>query len=113
MINSQEHDRLTIERSGKSPFSSKHRHIKAYAESKEYGPTPFLNPFMFGEIEGTEKVKVGGGSGFIVSSRRIGSNNKHVVFDADCGIYNYHNGWEEYQEKLFREIPLTILRLLK
>lgn len=114
MINSQEHDRLTIEAVKKiapsvvSIVISKHM-----PRMRSISPTPFLNPFMFGEIEGTEKVKVGGGSGFIVHPDGLVLTNKHVVFDTDAEYTIIMTDEKEYSGKVVSMDPINDIAVVK
>ncbi len=115
-MNSAEHDKLTIDSVKKvapsvvSIVISKH-----LPKIKSLYPAPFLNPFMFGEIEGgqTEKVKIGGGSGFIVHPNGLILTNKHVVFDPDSEYTVITVDEQEYPGKVISRDPINDIAVLK
>ncbi|MEK7138369.1 MAG: trypsin-like peptidase domain-containing protein [Patescibacteria group bacterium] len=73
------------------------------------------NPF--GGIEqGTlpdEKVKIGGGSGFVVESDGWILTNKHVVFDTDAEYTVVTNDGKEYPGKVLARDPLSDIAVVK
>ena len=78
-----------------------------------YG-APFMGPFMFGDTEGqTEKVKVGGGSGFIVHPDGLILTNKHVVFDPDSEYTVIMTDLKEYSGKVVSRDPINDIAVLK
>ncbi|OGN01027.1 MAG: hypothetical protein A3B91_02850 [Candidatus Yanofskybacteria bacterium RIFCSPHIGHO2_02_FULL_41_29] len=78
-----------------------------------YG-APFMSPFMFGEADGqTEKVKVGGGSGFIVHPDGLILTNKHVVFDPDSEYTVITTNLKEYPGKVVSRDPINDIAVLK
>ncbi len=60
-----------------------------------------------------EKVKVGGGSGFIVTNDGLILTNKHVVFDADAEYTVVMNDGQEYIGKVISRDPITDVAVLK
>src|SRR3990167_4748274 len=76
---------------------------------------PFSNPFLFGEVEGDqkEKIKVGGGSGFIVHPDGLVLTNKHVVFDADAEYTVITTDLKEYSGKVISRDPINDIAVLK
>ena len=76
---------------------------------------PFGNPFMFGDVEGgeKEKVKVGGGSGFIVHPDGLILTNKHVVFDTDAEYTVLMMDGEEYSAKVLSRDPINDIAVIK
>ncbi len=83
-----------------------------------FGPFgPFPNPFSFGEQPGfggdKEKVKVGGGSGFIVHPDGLILTNKHVVFDTDAEYTVIDNDGKEYPAKVVARDPVTDIAVVK
>jgi S1-C subfamily serine protease len=91
--------------------------------------TPFFGPFGFsiplppdeegvlphehlGEPEG-EKVKVGGGSGFIVHPDGLILTNKHVVFDPEAEYTVITSDEKEYPGKVISRDPINDVAVLK
>jgi S1-C subfamily serine protease len=60
-----------------------------------------------------EKVKVGGGSGFIVDSNGLILTNKHVVFDTDADYTVVTNEGKEYPGKVISRDPINDVAVLK
>lgn len=60
-----------------------------------------------------EKVRVGGGSGFIVGSNGIIITNRHVVFDTDAEYIVITNEEKEYPAKVLTRDPLNDMAILK
>jgi len=85
----------------------------------------YINPFeeFFGEDfgfripqyrqKGTERKKVGGGSGFIVSEDGIILTNKHVVLDEDAQYTVFTNDGKKYPAKVLAKDPVQDLALIK
>ncbi|MDP3696755.1 MAG: trypsin-like peptidase domain-containing protein [Candidatus Taylorbacteria bacterium] len=113
-MNSQDYDKLTIDAVKKvapsvvSIVISKHM-----PKVKSLYPAPFFGPFMFGETEGTEKVKVGGGSGFIVHPDGLVLTNKHVVFDTDAEYTIITVDGKEYPGKVVSCDPINDIAVVK
>src|SRR3990167_11274235 len=88
---------------------------------KRAGPMPFLPPNLFppddiGVLPGQgekEKVKVGGGSGFIVHPDGLILTNKHVVFDPEAEYTVVANDGKEYQAKVLARDPITDIAVVK
>ena len=114
-MNANEYDKLPIESVKKvapsvvSIVISKHMpKVKGL-----YG-APFLGPFMYGDVEGqTEKVKVGGGSGFIVHPDGLVLTNKHVVFDPDAEYTIITIDGKEYSGKVVSRDPINDIAVVK
>ncbi len=60
-----------------------------------------------------EKVKVGGGSGFIVHPDGLILTNKHVVFDPDAEYTIVTNEGKEYSGKVLSRDPINDVAVLK
>jgi serine protease Do len=60
-----------------------------------------------------EKIKVGGGSGFIVDSSGLILTNKHVVFDTDADYTVVTNEGKEYPGKVISRDPINDVAVLK
>ena len=73
------------------------------------------NPFLFGEVEDgqKEKIKIGGGSGFIVHPDGLVLTNKHVVFDQDAEYTVITTDLEEYPAKVLSRDPINDIAVLK
>ncbi len=82
-----------------------------------FGPfTPFGNfgmPNPFGGISDQEKVKVGGGSGFIVHPDGLILTNKHVVFDTDAEYTVVLSDGQEFPGKVLARDPVTDIAVVK
>ena len=80
---------------------------------------PFPNPFGLNQTpaEGVpptgEKVKIGGGSGFIVQSDGLILTNKHVVFDADAEYTVVTEDGKEYASKVLARDPISDISVVK
>ena len=113
-MNSLDYDKLTIDAVKKvapsvvSIVISKHM-----PKIKSLYPSPFFGPFMFGETEGTEKVKVGGGSGFIVHPDGLVLTNKHVVFDQDAEYTVITTDEKEFSGKVVSLDPINDIAVVK
>lgn len=74
------------------------------------------NPFSGGIEPGAnpdEKVKVGGGSGFIVRDDGLVLTNKHVVFDTDADYTVVTNDGKEYAGKVIARDPVSDIAVVK
>lgn len=81
-------------------------------------PLPFSNPFLFnqpGQFNGLEKekVKVGGGSGFIVHPDGLILTNKHVVFDQEAEYTVVTTDLKEYPARVVSRDPINDIAVLK
>ena len=61
----------------------------------------------------TEKRKVGGGTGFFVSSDGLIVTNKHVVADEDADYTVFLNNGKQYDAKLLSRDPVNDLAIVK
>src|SRR3989344_9432662 len=115
-MNSLDYDKLTIDAVKKvapsvvSIVISKH-----LPKIKGLYQAPFMNPFMFGDVDPgqTEKVKVGGGSGFIVHPDGLVLTNKHVVFDSDAEYTIITTDGNEYSGKVVSRDPINDIAVVK
>jgi S1-C subfamily serine protease len=83
----------------------------------------YINPFGSDlpiEIEipqyrqkGTKKEKIGGGSGFIISSDGMILTNKHVVMEESADYTVFTNDGEKYPAKILAKDPFYDLAILK
>lgn len=79
----------------------------------------FEDPFgFFDEVNGssqggTEKQKVGGGSGFIVNSNGTIVTNKHVVSDQNADYTVITNDGKEYSAKVLARDPIKDIAVIK
>ncbi len=76
---------------------------------------PLSNPLVFGEPDGDgkEKIKVGGGSGFIVHKDGLVLTNKHVVFDTDAEYVVMIGEDNEYPATVLSRDPINDIAVLK
>jgi serine protease Do len=88
---------------------------KYMPQIKDGYPAPFMNPFIFGAPQGgqKEKVKIGGGSGFIVHPDGLVLTNKHVVFDPEAEYTVLTNDNKEYNGKVISRDPINDIAVLK
>ena len=115
-MNSAEYDKLSIDSVKKVGPSVVNIVIsKNMPKIKSLYQAPFLSPFMYGEVEGseTEKVKVGGGSGFIVHPDGLVLTNKHVVFDPDAEYTIITSDGKEYSGKVVSRDPINDIAVVK
>lgn len=79
---------------------------------EEYWSSPFQ---FFPEYKqkGTEKQKVGGGSGFIISSDGLILTNKHVVEEEDVDYTVVLSDGKKYSAKVLARDPLNDVAVLK
>ncbi len=81
----------------------------------DINPSQLFNPFMLGDVEdgAGQKVKVGGGSGFIVHPTGIILTNKHVVFDTQADYSVVLNDGSEHPAKVLSRDPINDIAVLK
>lgn len=116
LTSSSEYDRLSIEAVKKVAPSVVSIVISKYLPKiKSVYPAPLFNPFFFGDIEegAKEKIKVGGGSGFIVHPDGLILTNKHVVSDSDAEYTAITTDLEEYPAKVVSRDPINDIAVLK
>src|SRR5262245_46150821 len=116
-MNSNQYDKLPIEAVKKvSPAVVSIVISKMMPTIKSAGPfpLPFQNPLTGPMPEGDkEKVKVGGGSGFIVHPDGLILTNKHVVFDTDAEYTVVTNDGDEFPAKVVARDPVTDIAVVK
>lgn len=115
-MNSHEYDKLVIEAVKKAIPSVVSIVISKYLPKiKNVYGMPMPNQFLFGDIEEgqREKVKVGGGSGFIVHPDGLILTNKHVVFDPDAEYVAITEDMKEYPAKVISRDPINDIAVLK
>ena len=80
-------------------------------------PPEFQQFFQFevpqGKQKGTEKQKIGGGSGFLVSANGLIITNKHVVDDKNAEYTVYLNDGKKYTAHVVALHPVDDLAVLK
>jgi len=74
---------------------------------------PYGPPITQYRQEGKEKVKIGGGSGFFVSSEGIILTNRHVVISPDVDYTIITNDEKEYQAEILARDPVQDVAILK
>jgi serine protease Do len=72
---------------------------------------PFVTPGQ--EQNPNEKVKIGGGSGFVVQSDGLILTNKHVVFDQNADYTVVTNEGKEYLGKVIARDPISDIAVVK
>ncbi len=127
MTNINEYDKLTIEAVKKVSPSVVSVVISKYVpQIKDISQFPFglpgqglpgqgNNPFVPEESNGghEEKVRIGGGSGFIVHKDGLILTNKHVVFDTEADYTVIIDDEDEYPAKVLSRDPITDIAVLK
>lgn len=115
-MNSKEYDHLTVETVKKVAPSVVSIVISKYLpRMKTVDSLSFFNPFLFEDVEdgAKEKVKVGGGSGFIVSDDGLVLTNKHVVFDADAEYTVITTDGTEYPAEILSRDPVNDIAIVR
>lgn len=113
---SSEYDRLAIEAVKKVAPAVVSIVISKYMPKMRPGMgSPFFNPFFFGELEegAKEKIKVGGGSGFVVHPDGLILTNKHVVFDTDADYVVVTQDLREFPARVVSRDPINDIAVLK
>ncbi len=88
------------------------KEIPIYEEYIERNPFFGIEIPMYRE-SGTEKQRVGGGSGFIVSKQGLILTNKHVVSDENAEFTVITNDGIKYQAEVLDKDPVQDLAILK
>jgi len=114
-MNSHDHDKLIIETVKKVSPSVVSIVISKYVpQHKGLNVGEMLSPFGIENPEDAqEKVKVGGGSGFIVHPDGLVLTNKHVVLESDAEYTVILNDLREYPAKVLSRDPLNDIAVLK
>src|SRR3990167_861572 len=118
-MNSQEYDKLPVEAVKKVFPAVVSIVISKFMPAVKQAGIPFPGlPGPFGEQipypdADKEKVKVGGGSGFIVHPDGLILTNKHVVFDTDAEYTVLMIDGEEYPAKVLSRDPINDIAVLK
>ncbi len=75
----------------------------------------YYDPFFdyFYEERGTERVEVGGGTGFIISSDGLVLTNCHVVSDSDAEYTVFTNDGSQYEVEILARDSFQDLAMLK
>lgn len=111
-----EHDRLTIDAVKKvTPCVVSVVISKYMPKIKNAYMDPLSNPFVLGETDddGKEKIRIGGGSGFIVHKDGLVLTNKHVVFDTDAEYMVMIGEDNEYPATVLSRDPINDIAVLK
>ncbi len=82
-------------------------------ELKPFFDFRFPVPKQAPQEKKSEKMKVGGGTGFIISSDGLIITNKHVVADKNAEYTVYLNNGQKYQAKVLAVHPVDDLALIK
>jgi S1-C subfamily serine protease len=115
-MDAQAYDKKTVEAVRKVAPSVVSIVISKYLpRMQDLGPSGFLNPFLWGQMEdgAKEKVKVGGGSGFIVSPDGLILTNKHVVFDPDAEYAVVMADGTEHSATVLSRDPINDIAMVK
>jgi serine protease Do len=113
---SRDHDQLIIDTvKDVSPSVVSIVISKYMPKARSVNPMQFFNPFVFEDVEdgAKEKVKVGGGSGFIVHDSGLILTNKHVVFEEDAEYTVLTHDRKEYQAKVLSRDPVNDIAIIK
>src|SRR3989338_2185050 len=93
---------------------------KTIAQAKEMAFGNMLHPSFLPDfpadalpVDDNEKIKVGGGSGFIVDPSGIVLTNKHVVIDAEAEYTITTSDDTEYTAKVLTRDPVNDIAILK
>ncbi|MBU0546706.1 trypsin-like peptidase domain-containing protein [Patescibacteria group bacterium] len=78
-----------------------------------FGDSPFQFRIPTYTQRGTEKQKVGGGTGFIISKDGMIVTNKHVALDDNAEYVVLTNDGQEYPAKVLAKDPVQDLAILK
>lgn len=116
LTTSSEYDRLSVEAVKKVAPSVISIVISKYLpKMKGIYPPQFFNPFFFGDIDdgAKEKIKIGGGSGFIVHPDGLILTNKHVVLDSDAEYTAITTDGEEFPAKVVSRDPINDIAVIK
>ncbi len=96
------------------------KNLSQIKESSSSQLGPGLSPFLFDQPETKElgkpedqKVKIGGGSGFVADSNGIILTNKHVVIDPDAEYVVITSDEKEYAAKVLTRDPVNDIAILK
>lgn len=122
-MNSEQYDQLPIE-AVKKVFPGVVSIVisKLMSNMKDHIPSQFPGfpgypGIPFSGLEQTpnadEKIKIGGGSGFIVHSDGLVLTNKHVVFDTDAEYTVVTNDGKEYAGKVIARDPVSDIAVVK
>jgi len=88
--------------------------ISKYLTVYEHYRSPFLGfEDFFAVPKGKRKVKVGGGSGFIVHSGGLILTNRHVVGDPKAEYIVILNNEKKYKAKILARDPMNDIAVLK
>ena len=115
-MNSHDHDKVIINTVKKVAPSVVSIVISKYMpQIRDVSSTSFFNPFMFDIADdgAKQKVKVGGGSGFIVHPDGLILTNKHVVSEEDAEYMVITNDHKELPAKVLSRDPINDIAMLK
>ena len=110
------YDKMTIETVKKVAPSVVSVVISKYLpRMQDIGPSALFNPFQWGTAEdgAKEKVKVGGGSGFLVHDGGLILTNKHVVFDPEADYTVLLSDGSELAADVLSRDPINDIAVLK
>lgn len=83
------------------------------------GANPFDGPNFYGfegffsVPKGRKKIKIGGGSGFVVNQNGLILTNRHVVADSDAEYVVVLNEEKKYKAKILAKDPINDVAILK
>lgn len=90
--------------------------VSKYIEFLEKPLSPFYPFGKFGESYGIperKKIKIGGGSGFIVDKSGIILTNRHVVADSEAEYIVVLNNGKHYKAEILAKDPINDVAILK
>jgi len=86
---------------------------KYYIQPFDEFMNPFGSPIPQFRHEGTQKVKIGGGSGFFIESSGIVLTNRHVIIAPDVDYTIITNDEKEHKAEVLARDPVNDIAIIK